>query len=218
MDLEYFLKDRTKFILYYFKTATIGFLEIISAIENKKEPYIPRYSEDGEPPFLDEWLEAKTGINFVGYAALSMLSSSLKLYLEEWTVRVERPEEKFNRKHKKGWFHAYRKILTDVGIALENCPADLALIEQVVLARNMSQHPRHITQMEVQHSPEDLKRYPGSIFISEYEAKFLDEDGLFSSFMAPQVTVDETKLREVISHVEILCTWLESQYWNMRNS
>lgn len=115
MDLEYFLKERTRFILYYYQTATIGFLEIISAIENEKEPYIPPYSEDGEPPYLDKWMEAKTGINFVGYAALSMLSSSLKLYLEEWTARVERPEHKFIRTHKKGWFHAYRRILTGVG-------------------------------------------------------------------------------------------------------
>jgi len=116
VDLEYFLKERTRFILYYYQTAALGFLKIISAIENEKEPYIPPCSEDGEPPFLGEWLEAKTGINFVGYAALSMLSSSLKLYLEEWTVRVERPEHKFNRRHKKGWFYAYRQIWTEVGI------------------------------------------------------------------------------------------------------
>ena len=95
MDVEFFLKERTKFILYFYRNATFGFLKIIHAIENEEEPFVPPYSEDGEPPFLDEWMEAQTGLNSVGYATLSMLSASLALYLEEWTVRIENPQKKF---------------------------------------------------------------------------------------------------------------------------
>ena len=219
MDLEFFLKERTRFVLYFYRKATIGFLEIIRAIENEEDPYVPPYSEDGdEPPFLTEWMEAQTGLNSVGYAALSMLSASLKLYLEEWTVRIENPQNKFKRKHKRGWFHAYKQILQDEGVALETCPADLELIEQTVLARNLVQHPENIIQIEVRHSKKDLERYPNPVFLSEREARMLKESNLFSSWITPKVSIDEAKLQEVVHHVELLCSWLESQYLSGRNA
>ena len=217
MDLEFFLKERTRFVLYFYRKAIIGFLEIISAIENEEEPYVPPYSEDSEPPFLTEWMEAQTGLNSVGYAALSMLSASLKLYLEEWTVRIENPQEKYNRKHNRGWFYAYKRILQDKGVAFETCPANLELIEQTILARNLVQHPENIIQMEVRHSKKDLGRYPFPFFLSEREARMLKESDLSSSWMTPKVSIDEAKLQEVVQHVELLCSWLESQYLRTRN-
>jgi len=58
MDIEFFLKERTTFIRYFYKTASAPFAKIIFDIENKMAPYIPPYSEDGDPPFLSEWLDA----------------------------------------------------------------------------------------------------------------------------------------------------------------
>lgn len=218
MDLVFFLKERTRFISYFYSTAAKGFIEIIRAIENEEKPYVPPYSEDGEPPFIDEWIEAKTGLTSVGYSALSMLSSSLKLYLEEWTVRIENPQQKFDRKHKRGWFFAYKMALKDIGLVLENCPANLELIEQVVLARNLAQHPEDLTRMKVQHSTKSLERYPNSIFLSAQEAKMLKESSLFMPWNTPEVSVDESNMSEAIQDVETLCSWLESQYWNLRNA
>lgn len=218
MDVEFFLKNRTKFILYFYRNATKGFFEIIHAIENEEEPYVPPYSEDGEPPFLTEWMEAQTGLNSVGYAALSMLSASLALYLEEWTVRIENPQKKFERKHKKGWFHAYKQILQDQGVAFEACPADLKLIEESVLARNRVQHPENIVQIEVRHSKKDLERYPIPFFLSEHEARMLNDSDLPPSWITPKVSIDEAKLMEVVHHVELLCSWLEMQYMSARNA
>jgi len=219
VDLEFFLNERTRFVLYFYRTAARGFSEIVRAIENEEEPYVPPYSEDGEPPFLVEWMEAQTGLASLGYSALSMLSASLKLYLEEWTVRIENPQQKFSRKHRRGWFHAYRQILQDVGVVLESCPADLELIEQTVLARNLVQHPDDLTQMEVHHSEKDLKRYPNPVFLSKQEAKMLEESSdLFSPWMTPKVSIDEAKLQEAVRHIESLCSWLEAQYWSARNA
>ena len=218
MDLEYFLKERTRFILYFYKTAVTGFSEIAHAIKNEEEPYIPPYSEDGEPPFLAEWMDAQTGQASVGYSALSMLSASLKLYLEEWTIRIENPQQKFSRKHNRGWFYAYKRILKDAGVILEDCPADLELIEQVVLARNLVQHPDELTQMEVHHSKKDLEKHPNPIFLSESEEKMLKESEEFLSWMTPKVSIDESRLQEVVQHVESMCSWLESQYWSARNA
>jgi hypothetical protein len=218
VDLVFFLKERTRFILYFYRTAAIGFSEIASAIENEEEPYVPPYSEDGEPPFLDEWMEAKTGLSSVGYSALSMLSSSLKLYLEEWTLRIENPQQKFSRKHERGWFHAYKRISEDAGLVFDNCPADLDLIEQVVLVRNLTQHPEDLARMEIQHSKKNIERYPNSVFFSDQEARMLKEGYLFSSWMSPQVFVNESRLRQAVHNVESLCSWLESQYWSARNA
>ena len=72
MDVEFFLKNRTKFILYFYRNATKGFFEIIHAIENEEEPYVPPYSEDGEPPFLIEWMEAQTGLKKHGCQAYTV--------------------------------------------------------------------------------------------------------------------------------------------------
>ncbi len=86
MDIEYFLKSRTAFIRYFYEHAVRPFNEIKIAIENEEEPYIPPYSEDGEPPFLEEWMDAEQGVEIVGHACISMLSSSLYLFLksEDW--------------------------------------------------------------------------------------------------------------------------------------
>ena len=99
-------------------------------------------------------------------------------------------------------------------MALEACPADLELIEQTVLVRNRVQHPENIVQIEVRHSKKDLERHPSPFFLSEHEAKMLKV--LSPSWMTPMVSIDETKLKEVVHHVELLCSWLESQYMNTR--
>jgi hypothetical protein len=215
LDLEFFLKERTKFILYFYRTGTKGFLEIIHAIEKEEAPYEPPYSEDGEPAFLAEWMDAQTGLISQGYSALSMLSTSLNLFLEEWTVRIEDPKKRYSRKHKKGWLNAYKIILHDIGFNIESSPADWKVIEQTILARNLAQHSGHITQMEVQHSEADLRKYPHPYFLSEQEEALLKKANLFPSWMAPKVFIDETKLIEVIQQVELLCSWLENQYWNV---
>jgi hypothetical protein len=57
MDVDWFLKERTKFIRQYYAVAIIPFETIRSQIENGVEPYEPPYSEDGEPPFQVELAE-----------------------------------------------------------------------------------------------------------------------------------------------------------------
>ena len=51
-------------------------------IEQEEPPFDdPPYSEDPEPAFLEEWLEAETSIQIVGLACVSLLADTLKLYL-----------------------------------------------------------------------------------------------------------------------------------------
>jgi hypothetical protein len=80
MDVEYFLKERTEFIRYFYDNGVVGFREILRQIDEQEEPFVPPYSEDGEPPFVTEYMDATYGIGAVGVAALSMLSDALKLF------------------------------------------------------------------------------------------------------------------------------------------
>lgn len=54
MKVGEFLKDRTGFIRRHYETAAAPFYEIMRRIEAGEEPYEPPYSEDGEPPFLEQ--------------------------------------------------------------------------------------------------------------------------------------------------------------------
>ena len=58
MDVRYFLKARTTFIRQLYDTCSAPYLERKQKIEAKEYPFVPPYSEDGEPPFLQEWIEA----------------------------------------------------------------------------------------------------------------------------------------------------------------
>lgn len=62
MEVLHFLKERTQFIRYFYDEACQPFCEIKRKIEAGEEPFKPPYSEDGEPPFLEEWLRADTAL------------------------------------------------------------------------------------------------------------------------------------------------------------
>jgi hypothetical protein len=215
VDLVFFIKDRLTFSAYFFENASKPFIQIISAIEKEEPPYVPEYDESGEPQYLQEWQDARTGFESVGLTALSMVASSLQLFLNDWVrYRLEsRGGFQFKRKHKKGWFHAYRNILVEVGLDLKVCPANLDLIEQAVLARNRGQHPEVLTMLQTTHSKNDLKKYPNPYFVSETDQRVIELDnGELSWWLSPNVYVDKPKLDTVIFEVEKLCEWLEEQH------
>ena len=212
MDLVFFLKVRLEFAKYFYRNASTPFMGIVAAIENEDPPFVPEYDESGEPPYLQEWQDAKTGLESVGLTALSMVASSLQLFLDDWVIQrhERRREAKYKRKHSKGWFHAYLKIFESVGLHIDECPADLELIEQAVLARNRGQHPEVLTMLQTTHSKSDLEKYPSPYFVSETDQKVMDFDnGELSWWLSPNVYVDEAKLDAVVAEVEKLSEWLE---------
>lgn len=217
MDLEFFLKERTKFARYFYKNAANSFETTIQLIKDEKEPFVPPYSEDGEPAFLSEWLEARDAIDSVGLATVSMLSSSLQLFLSSWTDRIDHGETKLKRTGKKGWLNAYMKIIADVGLELTNCPANLALIEQAVLVRNRTQHPDELTSLSISHSESDMEKYPSPHFISDIDRRRLEQDEQdISWWMMPNIHVDQQKIEELSLEIEHLCSWLENEYVQAR--
>ena len=77
----YFFERRTRFIREFHKTASAPFIEKKRKIDVGEDPFVPPYSEDPEPPFLGEWMEADEMLGIVGQTSVSMLSSALGLYL-----------------------------------------------------------------------------------------------------------------------------------------
>jgi hypothetical protein len=212
LDIDIFLKERTKFTLYFHENASKPFIDIMEAIEKGDSPYdnLP-YSEDGEPAFLTEWLEANDAYNSVGLASLSMLSSAVQLYLSCWADRVERSDTPLKRKSKKGWLHAYKKITKNLGVNYSNCPVKFEIIEQIVLARNRTQHEEDITSNCVKHCEKDLSQHPSPHFVSDLDRKGLLKDDN-SWWMMPQVHIDKEKLDIAVQTIEEFCYWLEMEY------
>lgn len=220
MELVYFLKKRLEYAEFFFTTAAKPFEDIISSIEKKEPPFVPVYDESSEPQFLKEWMDASTGLESVGITALSMLASSLQLFLNDWVCRIENPDDKYKRTHsKRGWFYAYQKILEKIGLNLEDCPSDLKLIEQVVLARNRGQHPNHLTILRTTHSENDLEKHPSPYFVSEADRRIIDFDNADQSWwLTPNVYVDYEKFKYVAAEIEKMCIWLEEEYRNADNT
>ena len=178
-------------------------------------PYIPPYSEDGEPAFLGEWLDAKSGLETCGHHTLSMLSSSLQLYLKAWVARLDRYHGIiFNMNFKKkGWFSGYCEIFNEVELDMNTCPANLEIIEQIPLVRNRIQHPEQLTSIDISHSENDLEKYPHPYFAKESEFLLTSDNEKQSWLFPPTIAPTTEKITEAINNVEILCTWLENQYW-----
>ena len=220
MDIESFLKLRTAFIRYFYENSVRPFNEIKTAIENEEDPYIPPYSEDGEPPFLEEWMDAEQGVDTVGHACISMLSSSLQLFLKSWVNRMEKEHGmKFNTDFKKkGWFNGYKQIFMQLQLPLSQCTVDLDVVEQVTLARNRVQHPEDLTELRVNHSKSDLKRFPKPFFASETELDMAirDDDDSVTWWLRPSVKSPTEKILAAIDQVEALCSCLEEEYWKAK--
>jgi hypothetical protein len=225
MDATYFLKNRTQFIRTFYTRGVEPFNAVKIAIEEQRPPFHdPPYSEEPEPAYLAEWLEADTAIKLVGLSCVSLLSDTLKLYFQALQHRVIGFEFKEGKKaFKQGFVAAYLGVLSAI---LEtdwaDCPADLAVIEQIVHARNDGQHGTTLTSFEVSHESGVLKKHPRPFFVKEDERRIWEESGESrSSMWAPSVQVTADSLFAAIGHVEKLAVWIDSRIdkaWEWRRN
>lgn len=212
MDVVYFLKERTKFIRFYYEEAVKPFLERKSKIEDKEAPFDdPPYSEDPEPPYLDEWMEADTAANIVGLSCISLLSDTVKLYLNTLQTRVIGFAFTEEKAHKDGFPPAFKAALGNIlATDWSDCPADWAIIEQIVLARNRGQHGEHFGSFLVTHDGKTLEKHPSPFFVREEEKRAWAE-GERLAFLSPSITVTRENLFAAIDQVELLADWIEGR-------
>ena len=110
MNVRYFLTERLDFTRQFYLTASAPYLDRKRKIEAGEEPFVPPRNEDGEPPFMKEWLEADDSLHVLAYSCISMLAAALHLYLEAWVRESGVPvdPDKFKKvKGQSGWLAAY---------------------------------------------------------------------------------------------------------------
>lgn len=216
MDTAYFLRERTALIRFYFDTAAPAFRRVQEAIEMGRPPFDdPPYSEDGEPAFLDEWLDAQTALQVLGLSCVSLLSDSLKLYFHALQHRVIgfRFDDAETKTFKHGFLTAH---LAALGSILEtdwtDCPVDFGVIEQVVLARNRGAHGDDLASLTVLHDSRTLQKHPRPFFADKSEWELIGRDlNTLTSLATPSVTITRDNLFAAISEVEALADWIESR-------
>ena len=210
------------FIRHFYETAEQPFRETMRKIEAGEPPFDNSpYSEDGEPPYLEEWLQAEEELDVLGRNCLSMLSPSLQLYFATWEreLQIEWENGERDRAFKKGYLRGYQICFGEVlDLSWDECPADLNLIEQIALGRNRDQHPEEIFTMRVTHARKDLEKHPHPFFVSEIERRMYTDSDMEGRFlMSPSVHVSGEALFTAIEEVEKLADWLEEPMLAVRH-
>lgn len=207
MDIEAFLKERIRFAKFFHLQGIRPFARIMELIEKEQPPYEPSYDESDEPQFICEWLEARDGLESIGLATLSMLSSSLQLYMNEWLNRVEKPSAPFNRKGVGGWYKSLKCCMQKEGVDFGSCPVELDAVEQLVLARNRIQHAEDITSNNISHRAKELAKFQSPLFVDP-KAPTLTNNW----FWQPRVYAGVDQVESIILSLINFCEWLESEY------
>lgn len=215
MDILFFLKERTGFIRGHYDACVAPFVERKRLIDAEEPPFDdPPWSEDGEPPFLEEWLDADTSVQLVGISCVSLLSDALKLYLNLLQHRQLRfffdAEEA--KRLKKQFVPTYRDALGEIfATDWSDTGIDFSIIEQVMLARNRGQHGTDLTSFLLTHDDRTLARHPKPFFISAMESQSLDATGAaLGGFLNPTIVITRDTLFAAIAEVEKLGDWIDA--------
>lgn len=216
MDVLHFLKERTKFIRRFYEGAGEPFRATIRQIEAGEPPFDEHpYSEEREPPFMEEWSDATMALEMLGQTCISMLSASLQLYFKTWERELCIDWEPGERKKafKNGFVSGYRYCFGSVlNLSWGDCPVSFDILEDVACARNSHQHPEHISTMHVKLVRQKRLGDCQPFFVSDAERKmFSDPDMASSSWMRPSLHVSADSLVAAIEQVETLGEWLEER-------
>jgi len=215
MNVGFFLKKRTAFIRQLYNTASAPYIERMRKIEAEEDPFVPPYSEDGEPAFLEEWLEADESLHVLAYSCVSMLAAALHLYFKSWERQFGIPvDNSLQSAFKKGWLNGYKVYFArHVGIQFDDSQVDLEVLGEIVLARNRVQHPECIFSHRTHYADDDLKKLPHPFFVDDRDRSLLTDvdEGEKSWLTPPTLHVTGEKLSAAIAEVERFTDWLEGE-------
>lgn len=220
MNVRYFLLKRLGFIRQFYAVGSAQYADRKRRIEAEEEPFVPPSSEDGEPAFMEEWLEADESLHVLAYSCISMLAAALHLYFETWVKESGLPvDEKLKKSvfKKRGWLAGYKAHFSQqFGISIDGAPSNFRMLEEVVLARNVVEHPPSITSIRTQFAAADINKLRHPFFVDEREAVLLTDarEGERDWFLPPTLHVTEAQLLEAISQVEQLGEWFEPRIEN----
>lgn len=218
MDIGFFLRLRINFIKQFYETASYPFLERKRKIEGGEDPFVPAYSDDGEPLYLVEWTEADDSIQVVGHSSISMLSAALGLYLRAWQQELGEDVDPSVKKD-RGYLYTYNAHFSQFGVCFDDSPADMSLLEEITLARNRIHHMDHIAQEQPAYVSSDFRKIPSPVFINELErslckerdSDFPFEGGEMTWLLQPTVHVTAANLLAAVGQVEKFSAWFEDE-------
>jgi len=157
---------------------------------------------------------------------ISFLAATLHWYIEGSISEINttlgrdigRDREKYRTAFKQGRINGYRAVFREeLNIEWEKGPSDLGLLEQIILARNSSQHPLTIATLSVYQSEEDARKYPRAFFADEAELELFGGADESEGLMMPcRLEITKEKLFAAIAEVDAFAAWLEQQLWPQR--
>ena len=216
MDAFLILQRKFRSIQRFHKTAWDSFSEVKRKIETgeapfEPPPFDPEY-DDTEPPFTEEWTEADEFQNVVGQAAITLLHSALKDYLDDFLERdgLTATAEKYfsrrrNDKTKKGesWFHRYLAFLSDAyGVDWANSVVSAEQIEEINLARNDLQHGQSAYNLSRYRTELHKLKFPSGLFVGDFEKRHPTFTG--------EISVTRETFHAAVERIEEFCRFVES--------
>ena len=144
-----------------------------------------------------------------------MLAASVHLYFKTCERQLRRPVDKSMASTftKQGCFRGYMLYFErSFGVKFENSGCNLALLEELMLARNRVQHPDSITTQHSHYSKDDLRKLPSPLFVDDRERELLQgSEGLDASWLLPPaIHVTAERLSSVILEIRKFTEWLEA--------
>lgn len=215
MDVRFFLMRRLAFIEQLYTNSAAPFIERKRKIEIEEEPFSHPYSEDGgEPAFLSEWLDADESLQVLGCSCISMLAAAFRFYFKTWERQIAIPVDASLKSTftNHGWFNGYKAYFAkSLSISFEDSSCDLALLEELVLARNRVQHPDSLASHSSRYSDDDLKKLPRPFFVDDREREILinAEEVEPTWLLPPTIHITPERMLAALSEVARFANWLE---------
>jgi hypothetical protein len=209
MDILAGLRDKLRFIERHYKAATEPFRETTRKIEAGERPFEPppfdpETATDFEPPFLEQWQEAKESLNIEGQAALKLVQAALREYLSSFVDMYDIPLTAKGR----NWLERYKNHFLEVYVIdWDKSPVAVSELEEVNLARNDVEHSGEPFGMTRRQSEEHVRRFPAGLFVNETDKQFFQ--GAADSWPR-RIDVMQDGLKEAIRRVEKFCEFLDS--------
>jgi hypothetical protein len=149
-----------------------------------------------------------------GRSCVSLLHDALKLYLQALQREIgfgfDKPEKAML---KKSFVAGYRAALGEIfATDWTDCPVRFDVIEQVILARNLSQHPKRLTSFHLTLDPKTLRAHQAPIFANPNEVRIWRENGGDATFLLPSMAVERDRLFAAAAEIDGLADWLHARF------
>jgi len=204
MDLAYFLKEKLRLGSYLYESAAPLFEEIHRKIGEHEPPYL--FTSDLEDycgdDFYSAWSDAENALDALGASCLAIVQQAAHAYLKAWVLEIGGKDLWEAKLPGDSWFGKCRYVLQVAEIDLQPCAADVAVIEQGILARNDFIHNDDLLDEMTMQSEKHKKKYPKTMFADPRCSAELTD--------SMRLRVTRESLKEAIDAVARFCEYLDT--------